>query len=93
MSHLSFLFAPEGRLTVAQGVSPGKRSPNSPSAPEGRKNLGRRLSIAPPGLLELRVPPPVPRLAPWATSLRPSGALFRIKSNELQLGITPTDGS
>jgi hypothetical protein len=35
-----FLFAPEGRLNVAQGVSPGKPSPNgSPPSPGGAEEL------------------------------------------------------
>jgi len=39
MSHVSFLFAPEGRLTIAQGVSPGKRNPNGSLSPGGAKEL------------------------------------------------------
>jgi hypothetical protein len=37
--------APEGRKNVAQGVSPGTRSPNEAPAPEGRKNLQRWLLL------------------------------------------------
>ena len=40
MSHLLSLFAPEGRLTVAQGVSPGKPTPHeSPPSPGGAEDL------------------------------------------------------
>jgi hypothetical protein len=70
-----FMCAPEGRKSVAQGVSPGTRSPHESLAPEGRKNLKRWPSVAPCGAPGEREPPAAsPRLAPWALSLRPCGA-------------------
>ena len=55
IAHLMFPCAPEGQKTVAQGVSPGKRSQDS-LAPEGRESRVAVDSFAPPGLLPLPLP-------------------------------------
>jgi hypothetical protein len=75
MPQLFFLLAPEGRKNIAQGVSPGRQSQNRIPAPEGRKNLQTAPFYRPSGALgEAYASVPFPRLAPWARSLRPSGA-------------------
>jgi hypothetical protein len=49
MSHMWFLFAPEGRLTIAQGVSPGKRNPNRSLSPGGAEEFAAAVLYRPSG--------------------------------------------
>jgi hypothetical protein len=71
MSQLLLPVAPEGRKSIAQGVSPGVPKPETLSPEGAEEPEGGILS---PLRGSLRAALDCPRLAPWALSSRPSGA-------------------